>query len=267
VTATVREDAHAARRHPADASRELSSGSVQQDRRLAAEDRREAARVLAAAYRDDTTGALNRGPGRAQLQMLLDRGHREASALTFVFLDVDGLKEVNDSKGHRCGDALLAALGRALRDGLRSYDVVVRYGGDEFVCALPGGTVDVAEAHLERVRSVLQGMVEGATVSSGYAELQATDTLDEVIGRADDDLYRRRRLEQAPRRNRPTPVRGSPTGRSATSVACGECGNRVTLTDFVLELSARMTRFADCPACGATTVIQLLQPLGPPDGL
>jgi diguanylate cyclase (GGDEF)-like protein len=208
---------------------------AEEDRRAAAEDRRAAARYLSATYRDDTTGALNREPGREQMQLLLDRARREASALTFVFLDVDGLKEVNDSQGHGCGDALLAALGSALRHGLRSYDVVVRYGGDEFVCALPGGTADVAEARLARVRSVLEELVEGASVSAGYAELRASDTLDDVVRRADTDLYRTRRIEQAQPDRQLTAVPSVPDLALVPSVACGACGAPVALTDFVAE--------------------------------
>jgi diguanylate cyclase (GGDEF)-like protein len=238
-----------------------SSVSAEEDRRLAAEDRRQAALYLSSAYRDATTGALNRQPGREQMQLLVARAHREGSAVTFVFLDVDGLKQVNDSQGHASGDALLAALGRALRHGLRSYDLVVRYGGDEFVCALPGVSAEVARVRVEEARSVLDGLVDGATVSAGYAELQSTDTLDEVVNRADRDLYRSRRGEQDTTTGA---RRGAPARQGVTrqpSVACGACGERVGLADFVVELSERVTRSAECTDCGATTVIQLLQPL------
>jgi diguanylate cyclase (GGDEF)-like protein len=240
-----------------------SSVSAEEDRRLAAEDRRQAALYLSSAYRDATTGALSRQPGREQMQQLLDRARREGSALAFVFLDVDGLKQVNDSQGHASGDALLVAVGRAFRFRLRSYDVVVRYGGDEFVCALPGGTADVARNRVEDARSTLNELVEGATVSAGYAELQATDTLDEVVGRADRDLYRSRGRERAIATGA---IRRAPAPQSVTrqpSVACGACGERVALADFVVELSERVTRSAECTDCGATTVIELLQPLRP----
>lgn len=241
-----------------------SSGSAAEDRRLAAEDRREAASYLSASYRDDTTGALNRRPGREQMQLLLDRARRDGSALMFLFLDVDGLKAVNDSEGHDRGDVLLMAVGSALRSSLRSYDLVVRYGGDEFVCALPGGTAQTAEESLVRVRMALDELFAGATVSAGYAELRSTDTIDDVIRRADTDLYRGR-LERHPSADRrlsaaPTP----PPGASRSSVACGACGGRVPLTEFVVELTARMTRSADCPDCGATTLIQLSRAPIPP---
>lgn len=244
----------------------LSSGSADDDRRLAAEDRRQASLYLSAVYRDDTTGALNRRPGREQMQLLLERSRRDGSALTFVFIDVDGLKQVNDMHGHDRGDELLAAVGTAVRSTLRSYDVVVRYGGDEFVCALAGGTADVAHESVARARLALSRLVPGATVSAGLAELGPADTLDDVIHRADTDLYRRRRLGQLSVGRQSSAVPLPPAGLHNSSVACGACGGRVALADFVLELTARMTRSADCAECGATTLIQLDQAVTPPPG-
>jgi diguanylate cyclase (GGDEF)-like protein len=244
----------------ADEDRRLAA----EDRRLAAEDRRQAASYLSAAYRDDTTGALNRPPGREQMQLLLDRARRDASELTFLFVDVDGLKQVNDSEGHGCGDELLAAVGSALRSSLRSYDLVVRYGGDEFVCALPGGTARAAAERLVHVRVALDDLVAGATVSAGCAELRPTDTLDAVIRRADTDLHRGRLGRRPSAGRRLSAAATAPVAAGDASVACGACGGRVPLTEFVLELTARMTRSADCPNCGATTLIELSPDSTPP---
>ena len=257
------------------ASRVVSLASAaDDDRRLAAEDRRQAAHYLSAAYRDDTTGALNRRPGREQMQVLLERARRDATALTFVFVDVDGLKRINDAQGHGRGDALLAAVGAALRSSLRSYDLVVRYGGDEFVCALPGGSEEVAVEIMARVRPALDQLVAGATLSAGYAELRQTDAMDDVIRRADLDLYQRRSLGHASVNRRLSAFRALPERVHKSSVACGACGGRVALAESVLELTARMTRSADCPDCGATTLIQLSpgpttrpgRPAAPADG-
>jgi diguanylate cyclase (GGDEF)-like protein len=66
--------------------------------------------------------------------------------LTLAFVDVDGLKLVNDSRGHLAGDAPLKLVGGTIRAHVRPYDVIVRYGGDEFVCAMSDlGAVEARE--------------------------------------------------------------------------------------------------------------------------
>jgi diguanylate cyclase (GGDEF)-like protein len=236
------------------------------DRRHAAADRRRAAQQLAASYRDELTGALNRRPGRQQLEVEVARAVRTQTPLTILFFDVDGLKRANDLHGHRRGDDLLAAAGRALRATLRSYDTVVRYGGDEFVCALPGVTLEDVPSSITRVREALQREFCGATMSVGRAQLRVDESLDDVISRADADLYRRRRnlrigfpVERPA--DREEVVAPSVGGDHRKSIACGACGQRIELHEFVLVSADRMTRYADCPACGETTVIQLARAL------
>ncbi len=178
---------------PADRSAAEDRRRAAADRQRAAADRRRAAEYLAEAYRDEVTGTLNRRPGRQRIQLEIDRAQRASAPLAVIFLDVDGLKQVNDTHGHARGDALLASTGTALRASLRSYDVIMRYGGDEFVCALPGGTARIASASIRRTRRALADLVPGATLSAGHAQLLPGDTLDDLIRRADMDLYGRRR--------------------------------------------------------------------------
>jgi len=163
------------------------------DRQEAALDRRGAADELRNAYRDDLTDTLVRGAGRDQLTMAVDRAQRHEEQLVIAYLDVDRLKVVNDVEGHASGDRLLREVGSALRHGLRSYDVLVRYGGDEFVCALPGARLDDAERRFSDVGNLLSSAIAGASVSVGLAELREGDSLDDVIGRADREMYDRRR--------------------------------------------------------------------------
>jgi diguanylate cyclase (GGDEF)-like protein len=164
------------------------------DRFEAALDRDDAADDLRQAYRDDLTGALLRTPGSEQLSQATDRAHRTGESFVLAFLDVDGLKELNDRDGHGAGDALLREVGTALRVGLRSYDVVVRYGGDEFVCALPGSRLGEAQTRFGHVQRLLVGAVPGAAVSFGLAELRPDETVIEAIARADAEMYSSRRL-------------------------------------------------------------------------
>ncbi len=81
---------------------------------------------------DDLTGLLRRGAGLALLEREIDRSRRTETRLVVAFVDVDGLKRVNDELGHAAGDRLLSDVAAVLRSRLRSYDLVMRWGGDEF---------------------------------------------------------------------------------------------------------------------------------------
>ena len=159
------------------------------DREHAARDRRAAARDRAQAGIDPLTGALRRDRGLADVGREIDRARRSDGRLVLAFVDVDGLKAVNDAEGHAAGDRLLCHVATALRTGLRSYDLVVRYGGDEFLCALPGTDLDSARRRFVDVAGSLRDFSQGASVSTGLAELDDRDTLDGLIARADDALY------------------------------------------------------------------------------
>jgi diguanylate cyclase (GGDEF)-like protein len=211
-------------------------------------------------YLDDLTGTLTRGAGRKQLAAEVERAHRSLSALALVFADVDGLKTVNDTRGHAEGDRLLVAVTSALQQSMRQYDLVVRYGGDEFLCAMPGGGNDSARAAIQRARQQLETTYPGGSFSAGFAELLPDEQLDELICRADEDLYgsRARRVAASPGpRAVPTDNGFAPPTRKAPGVACAACGERIPLTIFVLVPDSTRTRSADCPRCAQTTLIQL----------
>ena len=163
------------------------------DRARAARDREEAADERAQAGIDGLTGALRRERGLADLAREIDRARRSDGRLVLAFVDVDGLKATNDVDGHSAGDELLRNVAVALRTGLRSYDLVVRYGGDEFLCALPGTDVESARLRFAEVTRELTERNPRASVSTGLAELQGSDTLDRLIARADEALYAGRR--------------------------------------------------------------------------
>lgn len=211
--------------HPSD-SPEADRAAAAEDRRRAADDRRRAEEYLAAAYRDEITGVLNRRPGREQLEVELARCRRTSTSLALLFFDVDGLKRINDAAGHLVGDQLLAATGAALRASLRGYDVVLRYGGDEFICAMPGGNTEIAEETVDRVRRALDTRMPGATLSAGIAELRPEDALDQLIHRADEDLYRRRAGSAGRIRPASAP---DPPGAWPRTVTCPDCGRTIVV--------------------------------------
>jgi diguanylate cyclase (GGDEF)-like protein len=102
---------------------------------------------------------------------------------------VDSLKSINDTEGHAAGDAILRDVPTAIAQTLRSYDITVRWGGDEFVCALSEVTSDVASERFAQVQRMLEALRPGASISVGLAELTDDDTLESLVSRADAALY------------------------------------------------------------------------------
>jgi diguanylate cyclase (GGDEF)-like protein len=163
------------------------------DRERAADERDAALAELHRAHIDDLTGAFRRGSGQDALQRELDRARREGGGLVLAFVDVDGLRGINNRDGHPAGDALLRDVVGAIRSKIRSYEPVVRFGGDEFVCAITGIDLDQAKARFQEVQDSLAARNGGAAVSIGLAELQADDALRDLIERADAALLDARR--------------------------------------------------------------------------
>ncbi len=111
--------------------------------------------VQQAARTDALTGLLNHGAMQVRLREEIARAQRDGTVLSCVILDLDDFKQVNDSRGHQAGDALLRGVADLLRAELRPYDQVARYGGDEFVLLLPGSDEETACQVAERVRDAV----------------------------------------------------------------------------------------------------------------
>lgn len=107
---------------------------------------------------DPLTGLLNRRAFDHLLGVELSRANREGYHLTLAILDVDNFKRINDTHGHPCGDEVLTALARTLRENKRSYDVAARIGGEEFAVILPSAGPNRSQAMLERVLSAFRGI-------------------------------------------------------------------------------------------------------------
>jgi diguanylate cyclase (GGDEF)-like protein len=143
--------------------------------------------LLDEARRQATTDALT---GVLTRRALLERGAQAAQQaaerglpLSVLVVDVDNLKQVNDSQGHANGDRLLAAVAAASRNVLREGDVLGRLGGDEFCVLLPGAAGDEARGIAERVRFATSVSLEAGAASPRHASVSiGVATCDEVAG-------------------------------------------------------------------------------------
>jgi diguanylate cyclase (GGDEF)-like protein len=133
-----------------------------------------------------------RGPGSVELEREITRVRRTEQPLVLAFVDVNGLKAINDSRGHGAGDRVLLEVTKALRAMLRSSDLIIRYGGDEFACVIAGLNAADATKRLAPVNAALAQAPERPSVTIGFAELQSDDSAEDVLARADAALYRKR---------------------------------------------------------------------------
>ncbi len=158
---------------------------------------------------DQLTGLYNRRSGEMRLGEEIARTVRHGRPLTVLLLDLDGLKQVNDRLGHAAGDLLLKRFAERLQRAIRGSDLAARLGGDEFLVILP-------ECRIEEVKFVL-GRVDGLQVeydgeiipcrfSRGWADYLPGETAEELMKRADTNLYANKRAgkpEVASARQRP----------------------------------------------------------------
>jgi diguanylate cyclase (GGDEF)-like protein len=171
-----------------------------QDRQHAAADRGQALRAiqalaseLAKSGIDPLTGARARAAGLSALDHEGVRCRRTNAPLTVAFVDVIGLKALNDTLGHAAGDALLGQVVANLRAHLRPYDLIIRLGGDEFLCAMPGLTMPDAHERFRAITSETAEAPDPRRVRVGFAGLRTEDTIQTLIARADEQLTSGRR--------------------------------------------------------------------------
>jgi diguanylate cyclase (GGDEF)-like protein len=146
---------------------------------------------------DVLTGLLNRRAFLEWAERELRRAARYRDAFSCIMLDVDHFKQINDKHGHAAGDSVLGFVGAMLPKAVRSCDVVARWGGEEFVLALPSTPLQGAALVAERARHALEhaavSIPSGAhvpvTASFGVAQLQPGENIDELIDRADRAMY------------------------------------------------------------------------------
>src|SRR5579863_1309185 len=182
--------------HPAELKIRLRTGA----RILRLEDKLVEARehMRFQATHDPLTGVWNRRAVMEALEMELRRSHREKAPVTVLLGDLDHFKQINDTHGHIAGDEVLKEIARRLKASVRTYDLVGRYGGEEFLMVLVNCGRDGALARCENIReSVATDQVEtasgpiGVTVSIGVAVAcgRRANSLVELLHSADLALY------------------------------------------------------------------------------
>lgn len=150
-----------------------------------------------AAY-DHLTGVLNRRVFMDRLEQELHRSKREGTCMSVILIDVDHFKKINDMHGHIYGDEVLRRTSKCLSDNLRPYDILGRFGGDEFIACLPNTTLENALGVAERLRSHMENTDLSsteerihATISIGVACRDGDSQEDSagLLQRADRNLY------------------------------------------------------------------------------
>lgn len=147
---------------------------------------------------DPLTGLSNRTTMTAELSAEYERAVRTDSPCCIALGDIDHFKKVNDTHGHGVGDQVLAAAAGRFLSRMRPYDLIYRYGGEEFLFCLPNADGETAATVLDRLRVALCDRpipLEGGTdvpvtASFGYARIDGDVPLKEVIEREDQALYR-----------------------------------------------------------------------------
>lgn len=192
-----RKDAAADRRTAAEGRVRAAADREQaaRDRGQAAHDRAQSRadcdaliQQLAVAEIDQLTGARLRGPGLVELDHEIDRARRTSGALVVAYVDVVGLKAVNDVHGHAAGDGMLQHAVRRIRTHLRSYDLIVRVGGDEFLCVMSSATIQDTRQRFATVQTILAADPDPLAIKVGFAALRPRDSAAELIQRADAEL-------------------------------------------------------------------------------
>jgi diguanylate cyclase (GGDEF)-like protein len=153
---------------------------------------------LESTYRDSLTGLYNRRAFDQRMKSLLNlqnrpRRQNQLTPSYFVMLDIDYFKNINDDYGHLYGDEALAIVARIMTDSFRDYDLLFRYGGEEFTAVLMDIDEELCIKALDRFRQNIENhqFPKGnkVTVSLGYTDFNTHLTIEEIVDRADKALY------------------------------------------------------------------------------
>src|SRR5437660_4111014 len=212
---------------------------------------------------DSLTGLYNRRFAEQRLAAEVARSERKGHPLTILTLDLNNFKEINDSFGHPAGDLVLQEFAARLNNVIRGGDLAVRLGGDEFLVLLPECTTQQLQLVLGRLGSLQvdwHGQMIPVTFSVGWKQYELGERPEEMLARADELLYTRKRagkkMQQPADRHHHAPGQpGQPEAESAplhvlVDLTCPRCHkkNSVALDTHsgANEAAAREIQCAHC---------------------
>ncbi|MFZ2890213.1 GGDEF domain-containing protein, partial [Sulfuricurvum sp.] len=149
------------------------------------------------AYTDKLTQIGNRLYIQENLTYLLSLSERQNTTLSIIFFDIDYFKKINDEYGHQIGDHVLSTLTQIIKNNLRKSDIIGRWGGEEFIIALPNTSLGRATNLAEKFRQLIEKspfIFGNITCSFGVAEHKYMETYEALLLRADEMLYKAKRL-------------------------------------------------------------------------
>ncbi len=159
--------------------------------------------AIESAFSDHLTGINNRASMNQALPREIQLAQRRKEPLSLLIIDTDNFKSINDNHGHPVGDEVLKTLTEIFKDCVRNTDLVFRYGGDEFIIALPdtptsteAGSLDVAErirSRVEECKFSVDNISLVLSVSIGATQITPTDTFKTALLRADQALLQAKR--------------------------------------------------------------------------
>jgi diguanylate cyclase (GGDEF)-like protein len=202
---------------------------------------------------DPLTGLYNRRFAEHRLAAEVARSERKGHPLTLLTLDLNNFKQINDTHGHPAGDQVLQEFAARLNKVIRGADLAVRLGGDEFLVLLPECTLEQLQLVLGRLGSLevdWQGQKIPVTFSAGWKQYELGDKPGEMLARADQDLYARKRASKI----------GGPTEESMQTkpaplhvlvdVTCPHCSKKNSVAvDAHSEASSGGRQEVQCAHC------------------
>ncbi len=143
---------------------------------------------------DEKTEVYNHNFFKTISEMELEKAKRGSNSLSLLILDLDHFKKINDIYGHLVGDAVLKRLGQIFKESTRKYDIVSRFGGEEFIILFPNTNIKRAKEVSERLRKKVEQDKElrryNVTFSGGVSSYHQKDSLVKMKQRADKALYK-----------------------------------------------------------------------------